>query len=291
MGLDAWVRSKFSRYLSAGCIAALITVVSALVANLSGKSSLGGAITILIVSLLGFHLVGVLTPDCPRLWRCVDYPWILTTFMTIVLALTNIQETARLAPLKLAVSDRRAAYDSLIYSMKSVITNDCHPKASRAGMWQPSPEPYPGECDRIEHILPQIERAAAEESDPSKLNSGAYWGQGIIEPNTQPVGSWDGLYNDARKFTESAHRTQKAIEESARIPASPIASWATGNSLRYWYFVLAFFLGLRVSKVSVELMATWPDFVPLAIVMQRFAGVSRRVRELMSRRKVSKATP
>src|SRR5213078_482518 len=108
---------------------------------------------------------------------CVDYPWILTTFMTIVLALTNIQETGRLAPLKLAVSDRRAAYDSLIYSMKSVITNDCHPKASRAGMWQPSPEPYPGECDRIEHFLPQIERAAAEENDPSKLNSGEYWGQ------------------------------------------------------------------------------------------------------------------
>ena len=45
----------------------------------------------------------------------------------------------------------------------------------------------------MEHLLPQIELSAADESRVEGLNSGEGWGQDIIIPDSQPTGAWLGL--------------------------------------------------------------------------------------------------
>lgn len=121
----------------------VVIVISLLIARFSPASGLA-TISILLVSLIRFHSVAVLTADCTRLWRCEGYPLALTGFMAIPTALAGIQENARLAPLNAAVADRKITYDALIYSLNAVIENDCHPKASPALRYLPSPEPYAG---------------------------------------------------------------------------------------------------------------------------------------------------
>jgi hypothetical protein len=143
--------------------------------------------------------------------------------MAILSALAGIQETARLQPLNAAIADRNAAYDALTYSLKSVITNDCHPKATRAVMYSPSPEPYEGACERMEHFLPQIELAAAAESSVEGLNSGEGWGLDIIIPDSKPTGAWLGLYNDAARFVNAS---EKVIRFSRFRPEPGIQSRA-----------------------------------------------------------------
>jgi hypothetical protein len=248
---------KKGRYL-ASIFSLVIILASVLLGRYSSASSLLTAIRILLVSLLGFHCVAFMTADCTRLWRCVGYPLALAGFIAILTALAGIQENARLAPLNAALADRKVAYDALIYSTKAVIENDCHPKSTRGLMYTPSPEPYVGACERMEHFLPQIEFSASAESKVVGLNSGEGWGLDIITPDV-PTGAWLGLYNDAARFNESVKRTAKVLEESRKTPQSPLATWAASGAIRYWYFVLAFFLGLQLSKITADLLAPKPE--------------------------------
>lgn len=264
-----------ARYLGV-MLASVVIVICALLARYSSASGLVTAIRILLVSLVGFHCVAVMTADWTRIWRVVGYPLALAGFMAILTALAGIQENARLAPLNAALADRKVAYDALIYSLKAVIENDCHPKSSRALMYTPSPEPYAGACERMEHFLPQIEFSAATESKVEGLNSGEGWGLDIITPD-RPTGAWLGLYNDAARFNESVKRTAKVLEESKKTLRSPLAKWAASDAIRYWYFVLAFFLGLQLSKITAELLAPKAG-EPLpaeAVVALFFKGLSR----------------
>jgi hypothetical protein len=217
---------------------------------------LWAALSILLVSFLGFHAIAFLSFDCATCWRAVDYPWVLATFMAILIALTNIYEGSRVAPLAASQIERKQNYENLIYALKGVITNDCHPKPSRAGMWSVAPEPYEGACDRIEHFLPQVENEAARDALSSEGFSGNAWGLDILVQEENALGSWAGLYDVARKFDATSTRTREVIDNVRRSPRSPIASWAASGSLKYWYFMLAFFLGLRLSKISAELMAS-----------------------------------
>src|SRR5262249_27616923 len=51
------------------------------------------------VSLVLFSAVALFTSDCVRVWHCVDYAWVATTFVTVIVALSNISETNRLRSL------------------------------------------------------------------------------------------------------------------------------------------------------------------------------------------------
>ncbi len=223
---------------------------------LSSSHDLWAAVAILVISLAGFHAVAWLTFDCGSCWRAVDYPWVFATFMTILIALTSIYESQRMAPLVAAQTERRLSYEQLIYSIKSVVTNDCHPKVSRSGMWTPAPEPYEGACDRVEHFLPQIENEAARESIAPTPTTWNAWGLNILIAEEKAVGSWAGLYATAHQYEAISRRTTATIDRVNAVRRSPIANWASSGTLKYWYFVLAFCLGLRLSKVTAELTAS-----------------------------------
>jgi hypothetical protein len=74
-------------------------------------------------------------------------------------------------------SRRKAEQAQLVYSLKSTITNDCHPLESRKGMWTPSPEPYAGACDRMEHFLPQIGFGFGRETGAETMTADDSWAQ------------------------------------------------------------------------------------------------------------------
>lgn len=245
---------KRRRYVVAG-VAFLTVTLSAALPLAVDQHDLWVALAVLLIALIGFHSVALLSFECTSCWRAVDYPWVLATFMAILIALTNIYENSRIAPLATAQIERRLNYEQLIYAMKGVITNDCHPKPSRTGIWNVSPEPHPGACDRIEHFLPQIENEAARDALTPDDGSGNAWGLDILAAEENAVGSWAGLYAVARKFHATSKRTREVIEGVRQTPRSPIAAWATSSSLKYWYFILAFCLGLRLSKITAELLA------------------------------------
>jgi hypothetical protein len=253
--LKSLPQGKRRRYVVTG-VAAVTSALAIVLAISVTQHELWTALSILLVSLIGFHTIALLSFDCATCWRAVDYPWVLATFMAILIALTNIYEGARVAPMAAAQIERKQNYEQLIYALKSVITNDCHPKPSRAGMWSVAPEPYEGACDRIEHFLPQIENEAARDALSSEEFYGNAWGLNILVEEENAIGSWAGLYDAARKFHATSTRTREVIDSVRRNPRSPISSWAASGSLKYWYFALAFFLGLRLSKISAELMAS-----------------------------------
>ena len=79
--------SKRRSALATGAIAAsiAISVVLALTINLR---DLWVATAILAISPLIFHAIAFITFDCTTCWRCVDYPCVLATFKTVLIALT-----------------------------------------------------------------------------------------------------------------------------------------------------------------------------------------------------------
>jgi hypothetical protein len=232
----------------------VFTASAALALGVTAESgnAMSRATAILIISIVGFHSMAVVTFDCTKAWRCISYPSLLTSFMAVVTTLATLHETGRLTRAASAIQSRQAAYQDLIYALRSTITNDCHPKPSRAQMWTPSPEPYEGACDRMEHFLPQIEDAAVREQRIEGLNSGMGWGQNVTMANTTPVGSWAGLYSAAKRFTKSSDAAQEALDALKANPPSRVAAWAGSAAVKYWYFLLAFFLGANLSKVTTD---------------------------------------
>lgn len=237
-------------------VTSLVVVAAALARTADTGNAIGRAVAILVVSMLGFHAIALLAFDSVRAWRFLSYPSLLTSFMAVVTTLASLNESERLSLTTATLQSRQAAYQDLLYALKSTITNDCHPKASRVQIWTPSPEPYQGACDRMEHFLPQIEDAAVREQRLDGLNSGAGWGQNIVVRDTTPVGSWAGLYAAAGRFGKSAEDTQRALDALKTRPPSRVAAWAGSSSVKYWYFLLAFFLGASLAKATAEFLAS-----------------------------------
>lgn len=242
----------------------LTTALSVAIALSTPMNDVWTALAILLVALTGFHAIAFMTFDCAPCWRAVDYPWFFAATVTVLLTLTNIYESARSAPIAAAQSERRANYWQLIYHVKVVITDSCYRKPEGQDMWTVWPEPYPGACRHIEDLLPQIENAAAREAQADDLSS-EDWGRYVIGNLGRPVrasGSWAALYEVARNFDATSQRTRQLVDSATATPRSPFAALATFGALKYWYFAVSFFLGLRLAKITAEILLSiafkWP---------------------------------
>lgn len=238
-------------------VVALASITAAAIAIAIAKRAddMWLAVALLVSSLAGFHLLAFFTHERVRLWKAVDYVWVLTTFVAIVIALTNIHENERSRLVDQVLDSRRRAYDSLIYALNTTLTNDCTDLPSRSGMWTRSPEPVPGECDRVRHFLPQIEAAAASERSWSDLNAGDFWATNLRQPGVTPAGSWAGLYAEAERFARNGDEVRASKSALESSPSSFLAPITKGTELKVWYFALAILLGLRLSRVTVDLAA------------------------------------
>jgi hypothetical protein len=237
------------------CMSAIAGATSILLAARLHTNDLGVALVILGISLLSFSFIAWLSFDCLRGWRLVDFPWICASFTAIVVALTNISEGERRDKLFQAKLQMNQAFSSLIYAAQSTVTNDCQELPTRASTWQRSAEPYSGACDRMKHFIPQMEYSYNEFTTLADVTNINAWGADIRVPETTPAGSWAGLYDSADRFTKAV-----ALYESARERNKPsltgLQRLLIGTELKYWYFFMAFFVGLRISKTTAEMLQT-----------------------------------
>jgi hypothetical protein len=75
----------------------------------------------------------------------------------------------------------------------------------------------------------------------------------IRVPNTTPAGSWAGLYDSADRFTKAVTLYKVAIEKN-KPNLTRLQQLLLSTELKFWYFFMAFFVGLRVSKTTAEIL-------------------------------------
>jgi hypothetical protein len=239
----------------------MVIVVIATCAALAvggGHGDVAIALEILVASVLGFSLVAFISFDAALAWRCVDFPWVCASFAAITVALININAAALREQVLVAKSEISKRFSDLIYAVQSTVTNDCQDLPTRREMWTPAPEPYRGACDRMKRFLPQMVSQYDEFSRSSDLSGLRGWAMNMLVPQTQPTGSWAGLTESAKPFLDvsdtygpilSGALTAQRVDHSSILHHLVLTT-----GLRYWYFIMAFFVGLRVSKTTAEVL-------------------------------------
>lgn len=219
----------------------LLTASIGILLTLFGRGvDLQIATEVFLVSLVGFSAVAAVSWDCVRGWRAVDFPWVCASFIAIIVALANISEASRRERLSLAKSEMSSAFADLIYWTNSMLVNDCVELPTRVGSWQRS---FPGQeaCDRIAHFLPQMRR----DFDNPDSSSGNAWGMEF--PPNGPAGS---LAVPGKKFDRLSN-DYMAVKKANPQPTG-LQARLVGTEIKFWYLMMAFFVGLRLSKVTAE---------------------------------------
>jgi hypothetical protein len=218
------------------------------IAAWSPAGIIANAVLILVVSLAGFHAAVWFSHERKLAWQMLDYALELITVVALIAALAGIQQSAVAEALQAEFSRRKADQANLVYFIKSTITNDCHPKESRKDMWTPSPEPYDGACDRIEHFLPQIEYVFGKETGVETMTADDSWARDLLINDETATGSWRGLYDEAKRFMEGSRRTRHVLDTQGQLSSEFIKTLAGSGKLRYWQYLLALALGLRIAR-------------------------------------------
>jgi hypothetical protein len=263
----AWHTENFTRWLSVlrqkgparriavTVIVALMAAASVWLAMRSPQGEIAIALEAFLLSMAGFTLIAWMSFDAALAWRSVDFPWVCTSFAAILVALLNIAEATRRENVQMAKTELSRRFSELIYAAQSVITNDCRELPTRAGMWQRSPEPYNGACDRIQHFAPQMSYAYdefARTSDHSSLDS---WALNLAVRDRTAEGSWAGLSNAAQRVLAASKTYGPVLTESVQPKTGrfeAIRRAILSTDLKYWYFAMAFFVALRLSKTTAE---------------------------------------
>jgi hypothetical protein len=243
----------FRRAVALASVAATV-LISLSIAAWSSASVLINALVVLAVSIAGFHVVAWYAFERKRAWQTLDYALDSVTIVSLFAAAAGIQQSAVSELLQEELAKRKTEQASLIYFVKSTITNDCHPKESRKDMWKPSPEPYAGACDRIEHFLPQIEWQFGQETEVETMTADDSWARNLIINDDSATGSWRGLFDEAKRFIEGSRRTKDVLDIQGQLSSDTVRALAGSGKLQYWQLLLAFVLGLRVARRSAGLL-------------------------------------
>jgi hypothetical protein len=221
---------------------------TAAIAVWSPAGIIANAVSVLVLSLVGFHAAVWFSYERKVVWQVLDYALESVTVVSLMAALAGIQQSSLTEMLQAEFSRRKAEQAQLVYSLRSTITNDCHPLESRKGMWTPSPEPYAGACDRMEHFLPQIEFAFGRETGAETMTADDSWAQNIVIDDAAATGSWRGLFDEARRFSEGSRRTKQVMSVHSGLSAGFIKGLAGSGKLQQWQYLLALVLGLRIAR-------------------------------------------
>lgn len=217
------------------------------------------AMEIFAISLIGFSFVAWLSYDAALGWRYVDFPWVCSSFAAIVVALINISEVTNREQINSARLEINRAFSSLIYATSSVITDDCQELLTRSTMRERSPEPYNGACDRMKHFLPQMNFAYDDFGRSDDIQILRSWAMNMLVPDSTPNGPWSSQYEFARRFLAAAETYGPKLQPTsvsghAHSRSSSLSHFGFMTYLPYWYLILAFFVGLRLSKTTAEVL-------------------------------------
>ena len=224
-----------------------MAVFCALLVTSNQFSDLDVAGDILAISLLGFSFIAYLSFDSQVGWRIIDFAWVAASFAAIAVALINISDGARRERLFQAYTQFSQAFSDLIYAAQSTVTNECEDLPTRADLSRRSPEPYEGACDRIKHLLPQMEyqyNRFSTSQDGASLNE---WGNDIRIPNTAPKGSWVGLYDSSARFSDAIR-----IFNTARSQNQPENGKLLNLVAQHKFEILVLFHGVFRWSADIE---------------------------------------
>jgi hypothetical protein len=82
------------------------------------------------------------------------------------------------------------------------------------------------------------------------------WGADFPEL-AESKGYWAGLFSDAAGFDAVEKRDVPLLQQIGRDRKGPLTHFARSINLKYWYFALAFALGLRLGRVTADLLAAY----------------------------------
>ena len=253
--LPALQQRGSARRATVTLIVALMAAASVWLAVRSPQGEIAIALETFFLSMAGFTLIAWLSFDAVLAWRSVDFPWVCTSFAAILVALLNIAEATRRESFQTAKAELSRSFSELIYATQSVITNDCHELPTRAGMWQRAPEPYQGACDRIQHFAPQMSHAYDEFARTSDFNSLKGWSRNLELVTGTPERGWAGLNNSAQRVSAAVKNYGPALIDNSQSRSGRLEGMRRvilSADLKYWYFAMAFFVALRLSKTTAE---------------------------------------
>jgi hypothetical protein len=228
----------------------VIAIIAVCVGMASYPASEGvsAALAIFFVSVLGFSLVAVISYDATIGWRLVDAFWVCGSFAAVVVALINIEDAASRQQISNARSEITDLFSGLLFGVQSIVTNDCEESPAVWDVRPRTPEPYKGACDQLKHLIPEMSYQYDEFSRTNKISYLKLGAQVCVTGAT--TGSWASLNDRANRFLQAADRLRPRLETQPQNDS--LHQFIASTELKYWYFFMAFFVGLRLSKTAAE---------------------------------------
>jgi hypothetical protein len=221
------------------------------------------AISCLILgfSLLGNTLLAWLTFDANKMWRAVDYPWVFAAFIAIVVSLANIKDADQRGRVAGAQND----YLTALNNLRAALSNSPAPACDEKGLNANAS----AACQSIGYALGVVQ------NEIPVLQNHEYWGLAVDDwwkilfkygnanykptessastPQLQDGNKWSYLNNHivlanvTLSIYLDAEREFQDYEKTRLVPFP-------GPAARFWYFILAYFVGLRLSRTTAELL-------------------------------------
>jgi hypothetical protein len=121
----------------------------------------------------------------------------------------------------MGLGGRRAAYVNMMFDMRAVETNECHPDPERLRYYTPNTAPNPQECGRTAHLIDQVERDFFNEIAQPTNPRATGWGAEFSHLKGSQ-GYWSGLYRDASDFDAVEKKDVPLLEQIGRDRTEPL---------------------------------------------------------------------
>jgi hypothetical protein len=211
------------------------------------------AVILFVMSFTGFSLVAYFTYDCVRAWRAVDYPWVCASLMAVIFALANATEVGWRQEFDAARTSYKIAISNFSYDLVYFQARHCGQESNLLDIQQGVCRGIPGVIKLAETLIFEIDSPSYELRETPELLWSFYplhgdevtklvytdtlWRLGFIMDR---IWNASGAYQEAFKLAEERHHAWQAALVKV--------------SVNYWYFLIAFFVGLRLSKTTAELL-------------------------------------
>lgn len=226
------------------------------------KDNLSATVIIFGASLAFFHAILFRYKKHENIWKSTDYLFEIVAILSIIAAVSGLNEAAKQRALQEQFTKRKLAQVELIYAAQTVVTNDCNPLESRNEVWEISPEPNEGECDRITHMLPQMQFDFDLETGPENMSSDNLWGFNFEYKNQKLEGTWTFVQEKAVNLIKVSLENEYAVAQREEAKSRTGFDIAKIESVFYWHHVLAFLLALKISRISMDIFKKNTETAP-----------------------------
>jgi hypothetical protein len=138
----------------------------------------------------------------------------------------------------------------LLFSVQSIVTNDCEESPAAWDVRPRSPEPHKGACDELKHLIPEMSYQYDEFSRTNKVSYLKIGAQVCV--TGAATGTWASLNDRATRFIQTADRLGPVLETDRK--RDPLHRFIVSTKLKYWYFFMAFFVGLRLARTTADIL-------------------------------------